>query len=197
MKLLTGQEVTFRDVKTNAWYARGIASLIQGGIASGYKDAQGKYTGLFGPADPVLNGQTAKLISQLSGGNVQGVSGRPANTTSHGDWSEVYVKWAEDRQIAFFLASPDVRKPTPRGAIIEATLQALGLPFTTPTTNPFKDLPSSHPHGLAILTAHSLGVIKGDTDAQGNSRETVRPNDSLNRAELATIFMRLAERGCK
>ncbi len=197
MKLLSGQEVTFRDVPTNTWFARPVASLIQGGIASGYKDVQGNYTGLFGPADAVLNGQMAKLILQLSGADARAVVGRPANQTSLGDWSEPYVRWAEDRQISFFLSYPDVRQPTPRGAIVEALLQGLGIAINPGTTNPFSDLPPSHRYAAAILTAHAMGVIRGDTDAQGNLRGTVRPNDTLNRAELAAIFVRLAERGCQ
>ena len=197
MKLLNGMEVTFRDIPTNAWFARPVASLIQGGIASGYKDPQGNYTGLFGPADKVLNGQMAKLILQLSGADARAVLGRPVNPTSLGDWSEPYVKWAEDQQISFFQTSPDVRHPTPRGAIVESTLQALGIPLNPETTNPFSDLPQSHRYAAALLTAHSLGVIKGDSDAQGNLKGTVRPDDILNRAELAAIFARLAERGCQ
>lgn len=197
MKLLNAAEVTFRDIPTNAWFARPVASLIQGGIASGYKDTQGNYTGLFGPADPVLNGQMAKLILQLSGADAREVQGRPANQTSLGDWSEPYVKWAEDQQISFFLIHPDVRQPTPRGAIVEATLQALGIALNPGTDNPFSDLPASHRYAAALLTAHSLGVIKGDSDAKGNPRGTVRPDATLNRAELAAIFVRLAERGCQ
>lgn len=59
----------------------------------------------------------------------------------------------------------------------------------------FTDLPLNHPDAAAITLAVKLGIISGDTNAAGNSTGTVRPNDSINRAEVAKIFSKLIDLG--
>jgi len=48
------------------------------------------------------------------------------------------------------------------------------------------------PFAKAIQTATAIGIIHGDTDAQGHLTGTVRPHDSINRAEMVTILTRLS-----
>ena len=55
--------------------------------------------------------------------------------------------------------------------------------------NPFSDLPSASPFAAAIETAAKLGILSGDTDAQGKPKGSVRPNDLINRAEVVKIVV--------
>jgi len=97
---------------------------------------------------------------------------------------------AERRQLA--LASENVSRIATRGEVIEALLQAMGVPVTTSQSS-FTDLSSSNPHADAITTAARLGIVRGDTDAEGNETGTVRPDDKINRAEVAALVMRILD----
>ena len=59
----------------------------------------------------------------------------------------------------------------------------------------FRDLFPRHENYAAIRLLAALGVISGDTDRDGEPTGTVRPNASINRAEIAKIFTKLAELG--
>lgn len=159
---------------------------MERGIASGYEDAQGNSLNLFKPSNPVTYAEALKMML-LSGGK-EITQGTPANLSAKNDWSAPYVKTAEDLKLSVYTKNLPVQSPASRGALLQSWLEIMGVPMTTSSENPFSDLPTSHPHYKAILTAYQIGIISGDTDAQGNPTGTVRPDDTINRAELAKIL---------
>ena len=181
---IDGNQVVFRDVPVDSWYAAFVSELVQAGIVSGYRDAQGQPTGFFGPQNAVTYGESLKMA--LTAAQKRLSSGVPQNRSARGDWSAPYVKTAEELHLSVYLSALDVRKPAIRGAVIETLLEAFGVTIA-PATNPFTDLPSSDPHAAAIETAAALGIVAGDTNASGKPKGTVRPNAPVNRAEVAKI----------
>jgi hypothetical protein len=173
-------------VPKDAWFASDVSTLSQAGIVSGYKDAAGKPTGQFKPGNPVTEAELLKM-ALLAAGKSTG-TGTPENRSARGDWSTSYVKAAENLGLSVYIPSLDIRLSSTRGQVIQTVLEAFGVQITA-GENPFHDLPSSSPFAFAVETATKLGILSGDTDAQGNAKGTVRPNDPINRAEAAKIIV--------
>jgi hypothetical protein len=177
----------FHDVPAAAWFGKYVSFIVSRGIASGYKDAKGKLTGKYGPANNVTFGEMVKMALGAGNHDVSHVTGSPMNLSARGDWSQAYVKLAENLQFSVITRSLKVTEPASRGAVVLTLLQSLGIPVTG-GSNPFTDLSSSNTYAKALETALRLGWISGDTDASGKILHTVRPNDPINRAEVAKIF---------
>ncbi len=60
---LTDAEKIFTDVTPSTLFAGAIKTAVQGGIVSGYVDAQGKLTGQFGPSRPINRAEVSKILS--------------------------------------------------------------------------------------------------------------------------------------
>ena len=190
-----GEELILRDVPSASWFANYVSVVVQNGIASGYRDAAGNPTGLFGPANAVTYAEIAKMALETAGKDVSAVSGAPANNSAQNQWSANYIKLAEDLKLSVYTSSLDVNTPATRGAVVQTILESLGIAIDPAASNPYKDLRATQEHAAALLTATKLGIIAGDTDAAGNATGTVRPNDSINRAEIAKILVNVLNLG--
>ncbi len=190
--VINGQQIIFHDVPADTWFAPFVSDLLESGIASGYDDDQGNPLGLFGPADFVTYAQIAKMALQTAG--LVGLSDKqPVNLSARNDWSAPYIAQAEALGLSLYTPTLDVTLPSTRGAVIATLLEASGIPLIQEPVSIFDDLRPSHPHFQAIATAAALGIINGDTDAEGKFTGTVRPDDFINRAEVAKIIMRWKE----
>ena len=112
--------------------------------------------------------------------------------SARGDWSAANVKTAEALHFWVYTVTLDVRRPATRGDVIQTLLEAFAVPIASDST-PFTDLRTSIPHAAAIATGYSLGIVTGDTDAQGKMTGTVRPNAPINRAEVAKLVVSVRE----
>lgn len=191
---VNGKMVSFTDVKTNEWFASYVEAVINAGIASGYKDANGNLTGRFGPGNPVTYAEIAKMALETAGKNVDSVQGMSANESAKGQWSEKYIKLAEDLNLSVYGSGLNVNDAATRGAVIQTVLEALGIVMNKDGLD-YGDVSASHKNAAAIATATKLGIISGDTDAEGNLTGTFRPDASINRAEVSKIFSMIFELG--
>lgn len=69
-KLVESVDLTtnvFTDVDTGAWYAPYVLYAQQHSYVNGYKDADGNFTGLFGPGDFITRGEIAKVAVLMAG----------------------------------------------------------------------------------------------------------------------------------
>ena len=86
-----------------------------------------------------------------------------------------------------FAPNLDVQKPATRGAVIQTLLEVLGITIgKTPAT--YEDVPKNHPYSTAIAAATFFGLVQGDLDAEGKPLNRFRPDDPINRAEVAKII---------
>jgi hypothetical protein len=193
---LDGVKVLFRDIPVAEWFARYVATIIREGIASGYKNEQGDLTGFFGPSNRVTYAEIAKMSLLLGGADLTSVSDAPENLSARGQWSEVYIRLAEESDLSIFTPSLQVNDSATRGAVIQTMLEALDIPITEGEENPYKDVPAHHIYKDAILTATNLGIVRGDTNTKGESLHRFRPNDPVNRAEVAKILAEAGNRAC-
>lgn len=185
--LVEGQPIVFADVQASAWYAPYVALLLTEGIAEGYKDPSGKPKGEFGVSNPVTRAELLKLALQAADTTLN-AGGSPRNQSALGTWASPYVAQAEKMHLTVFPPSTDVNAQATRGEVIQTILEVLRIPTAAKTPPLFTDVPANYPYAPAITIAATYGLIEGDLDAQGHPLNTFRPNDPINRAEVAKIM---------
>jgi hypothetical protein len=192
--VVLGEEaVLYRDVDAAAWYAPYVAVLATEGIAQGYKDEAGKPTGEFGIANPVTRAEMLKMALQAAGSEVD-LSAKlaPRNRSARGTWAEAYVRVAEDENLTVFASSPDIGASATRAEVVQTVLEAMGFPIGK-TASTFADVPGDHPHSRAIALAAFNGFIEGDRGPEGELLNRFRPDDAINRAEVAKLIALVRE----
>ena len=123
---ISGKDVVFRDVPVKDWYAASVATLIQSGIASGYRDARGELTGEFGPNNPITYAELAKMAFEAARTPSIGIAS-PKNRFAHGHWSADYIAMAETKHISVFDPKLNITIPALRGAVIQTLVEVLQI----------------------------------------------------------------------
>ncbi|MDO8468781.1 MAG: S-layer homology domain-containing protein [Candidatus Peribacter sp.] len=180
--------VIFADVSLDEWYAPYVSYVIEEKIATGYADEAGKPKGEFGVDNPITYAEVLKIALQASNQvfDLRGLP-PPRNTSAKGTWASAYIAQAETMQITVFPPSLNVTKPATRGAVIQTLLEVLDITIgNTPAS--YDDVPKDHPYTNAIAAATFFGLVQGDLDAEGKPLNRFRPDDPINRAEVAKII---------
>lgn len=187
-----GTTVILWDVPLRAWYAPYVRYAATRGIVSGYRDAASKPVGAFGPGNPVLIEELAKMAVEASGLDLALCGGEPRNSTAAGRWSAPYIACAEGQGWAIYSdAVVDVLRPALRNEVIVTVLQAfqVSLKPLSGTGRIFSDVSASVQFASAIETAARAGIVSGHMNPDG-SRLTgeFKPASPVNRAEVAKIL---------
>lgn len=188
---IQGKDVIFRDVLLTAWYAPFVASLVESGIAEGYRNTEGELKGEFGVENPVTYAEVLKMAFESLDEKTKPLP-PPRNQSAISTWASAYVAAAESSQVSIIPPSLDVHTPASRAEVVQLVLDILDLPVAKQIA-PFTDVPTDHPFSNAIATAHFYNIIQGDTAEDGTSLYTFRPEDPINRAEVAKMIAILQE----
>lgn len=184
--LIEGDSVIFEDVRLNEWFAPFVYTVAKAGVLSGYKDRSGNPNGTFGPTDNVTIAQLSKIAHKFSGIDETKVRVPVINTKAKNQWFEGYFASAEqqwwevwrDRRV-------DPSRPAKRGEVIATILRALNVRTVWAEGKTFADVKPTDKYANAIETAAADGLI--DTGAN------FRPNEPINRAEMAKIISKAIE----
>ena len=189
-----GVPVILEDVPVFEWFASYVRDAAERGFVSGYKDADGRPTGFFGPADSVTVEQVAKMAVLAADIDPFACLGTLKNTSALGSWSERYVLCAESKGWAIYgEATVDVARPATRSEVVVTLLQAYGVRIAPISGTLFEDVTRSTPYGAAIETAAQLGIVSGYSDAEGVLTGLFGPDDLVNRAQAAKMFSLAAQ----
>lgn len=182
-------DVVLRDVPVKEWFAPYVRDLAELQLVSGYRDAQGLPTGLYGPADPVTLEQMAKVAVLAGGIDAGACRVPPLNLSASGAWSASYVGCAEQRGWAVYSdPSADLRLPATREQVVMTILQAFDKDMNVDAaTLTFTDVEKTGVYAPAIAKAAADGVVSGYTDANGNLTGQFGPTNNVTRAEFAKI----------
>lgn len=186
--LIGDTPVIFADVPLTEWYAPYVSYVVEEKIATGYADEAGKPTGEFGVENPITYAEVLKMAMQASDQafDLRGLP-PPRNLSAKGTWAVAYIAQAEALQLSVFSPSLDVNKPATRGAVIQTLLEVLGITIgNTPAS--YDDVPKDHHYTNAIAAATFFGLVQGDLDETGKPLNRFRPDDPINRAEVAKII---------
>ena len=179
---------TFTDVDDLAWFAPYVSSLAEWGIVSGYKDAQGKTTGAFGPGDPVTVAEVLKMAVNAARVDTTECSPPTYTAEANSHWAKDYVGCAEELRARLFAPSYGITLNRPaRRAEVLAIMHDVAGDSVPALFASFIDT-QGHRFESDIAYASQLNVVSGDTDASGAATGTFRPDDAVNRAEAAKII---------
>ena len=178
--------MVFADVPVDSWFAPFVSSVISEEIATGYEDEQGTPTGQFGAINPVTLAESLKMSLQAA--SLELTAGTPRNISAEGSWASSFVAQAESMKLDVFTPDRNVHEAATRSEVVHTILQVLGLPVAPNSSSPFTDLPAGHKYAKSISTAYLYGIMTGDTDSEGNPLGTVRPDDTINRAEVSKMI---------
>lgn len=186
---IEGQKITFTDVPTREWFAPFVSNAIKTGIMSGYKDSDGKLTGIYGPGNNVTVAELAKIAHTIANIDENLTRTRTVNLRAHGTWFEQYFASAENLEwLVFTDHRIDPSRTVTRGEVVATLLQALDVPRNWVKGNMFTDVYRHTQYGSSIETAAADGIVDGFTDAEGNPTGTFGPDKPINRAEIAKII---------
>ncbi len=184
-----GVPIVLTDVPLGQWYSPYIRDTADRKIISGYRDAKGLPTGLFGPADSVTIEQLAKMAVLAAQMDLFGCIQSIKNEAAVGTWSERYIQCAEEAGWAVFSdGSVDISRPATRAEVVVTVLQAFAQRISPRSGSVFDDVTTKTTYGAAVETAATLGIVSGYADQFGNLTGMFGPEDSVNRAETAKIF---------
>lgn len=186
--IIDGMNVTFGDVPLDAWFAPYVRAIAELRIVSGYRDADGKPLGVFGPADNVTIGQLAKIALASSSSLGDCPSTPPLNLTASGTWASSYIACAEKLQwVLYGDGSVDANRSANRAEVVMTLLEAFKVTIGEPTGTAFTDVTASTLFNPAIEQAKNDGIVSGYTDSAGVATGLFGPEDSVNRAELSKM----------
>ncbi len=179
-KTMTYTDGQFKDVKTDAWYAKEVASAYELGFMNGTS------TDVFSPDGNVTVAQGITMAVRVHA-NFNGKEA-PSNSTS-GNWYDSFVKYAVDNGI---IKADDFDSYTRNITRAEmATLFADAVPASEfKAINSVKHIPDvieSNDYASKILMLYNAGVVMG-SDAYG----TFNPDADIKRSESAAIINRVA-----
>jgi len=181
-----GKTVVFDDVKLSDWYAPFVYTVARAAIISGYKDRSGNPEGKFGPTDYVTIAQLAKVAHKFSGTDETQVRVPVINTRAKNQWFEQYFASAEQRWWEVWRdRRVDPSRPAARGEVIATILRAMNVRTLWAEGKTFSDVSPTNKYANAIETAAADGLI--------DSGGSFRPNDPINRAEMAKIIGKAIE----
>jgi hypothetical protein len=184
-----GELVVFRDVPIKAWFAPYVNTLVNAGVAQGYRHENGKPKGLFGVEQAVTYAEALKMSFEASGKDLRSLP-PPRNASARGTWAAMYVAAAESENLSIIAPTRNVHTPITRAEFVHLALDILHLPIADQAPQ-FSDVPKDHPHANALATAQFYGIMKGDTSPDGTLLGTVRPDTFINRVEVAKMIATL------
>ena len=176
------REGLFSDVSGDDWYEQYVAGVYDLGLM------KGTGYGRFSPDDPASIAETITLAARLHniyyGGDGVFEIGDP--------WYQPYVEYALDKGIIsdenMDLFSQATRREFAEILFAAFPEEAYNEICDVPD-NSIPDVKTDSPAAEAIYKLYRAGVLRGN-----NARGTYYPEDTINRAEVATIITRMADR---
>ncbi len=178
----------YEDVTDADWFSPYVVSVSDWGIVTGYKDEIGKPLGKFGPSNPVTVAELLKMAMEAAQVKEEECGlVPPIHTEVIGHWAAKYVSCGEASGIRILKAQPlNLNRIANRAEVLSVIHDAF-RDQVPPIFSNFKDT-ANHPLEADIAFAYSRGIVSGDKDGQGIELGTFRPNEPINRAEVAKII---------
>lgn len=169
--------IPFHDVDDNEWFYGFVSEAKNRGVVSG----RGDKPGYFDPAAKVSAAEILKMTLEAVGNGES--EGEPELRQAQNHWSRGYVKNAEEMGLRLIQGLNDLNRAATRAEVIQVILETMGIEPENVGNSSFSDVADNHPALGYIEKAKNLGLVSGDS-----GKNTVRPNDSINRAEAAKII---------
>lgn len=182
----------FADVHTTDWFYPYVKQMNEAGILTGYKNADGTMSGVFGSANAVNLAELAKIAHVMAHIPEPAMSLVPVNSLARNAWYSAYIASSEIRHWWLYDApSADVTRPATRGEVLVTLLQAMDIPVHWAKGGAFADVMANTPYAAAIETAAERGWVSGTPVVDG--QPIFQPLQPINRAALSKILSKMME----
>ncbi|QAT43834.1 S-layer homology domain-containing protein [Aminipila luticellarii] len=171
--------VNYSDLKSTNWAYGAVSTMSEKGIVKGYQD------GSFKPANTVTYGEFIKMA-------LIAATGEDIGNSTEGNWAKGYYDKALELK---YFGSTDIKadqldRRIPRSdmaLIISSILGDTKIGNYDELENSLKDVNAATKYDYDIIKAYAAGIITGYEDS------TFRPENTLTRAESATVIYRLID----
>lgn len=179
---------TFNDVSEEDWFSSYVSTVSGWGVVSGYRDAEGRPLGQFGPANPVTVAELLKMSFKAAQIDTTSCSlVPPTHSQALGHWAQEFVTCGEQMELRILENSTlSIDRKASRAEVIAVLNDVFGE-SVPPLYSNFRDT-QGHRLEADIAYAYTRGVVSGDKDSKGIETGLFRPNDAINRAEVAKII---------
>ncbi len=178
--------VPYKDTDDDSWFTGHVWDLTNAGVVSGGTDDM---EGYYVPGNDVTIAEILKMALETAGYDPL-VDTTPTNPHAQSHWASGYYAKAEELGLAIVSdMTKDPNTSATRGEVLDTLFDAYGVSVPAASTMQFSDVASTHTYANAVQYAYELGIVSGD-DGLG---ETFRPDDSVNRAEVAKIVDQFME----
>ncbi len=175
--------IPFKDTDDQEWYTDYVRYVKDNEIASGYKDANGNPLGEYRPGNAISYMEAMKIALEASGhGQLEG----EPSLKNYPAWGKGYVKEAEALGLnAVQDKAKSLNGSIDRAATVRLILEAFGV-SPADIADRFPDIVSSRDR-FFVQKAAELGIVSGNPDG------TFKPNNPVNRAEMAKMIQKAIE----
>lgn len=168
--------IPFMDTDDNQWYTRFVVRLHNDGVVNGKTTVDGKKEN-YAPGDNVTIAEVLKMA--FESGGLGKAAGAPGFGGNH--WASGYFKQAENLGLTIMSNLKNADRPATRAEVVRIILEVAGIQPEFAESS-FNDV-GNHPDKSYIEEAKNLGIVSGDS-----GKGTFRPNDPVNRGEVAKII---------
>ena len=168
---------TLTDVTPGSWYYNEVSEMVAAGYIDGYED------GTFGPERTVTVIEAVTMTARMTGAPVG---------EADGFWGGLQLEYAyQSGWISESDVAPNAPEtPVTRELASKIVAAALGLGYPAGTELPFSDADSvGESYKGSVLALYSAGLLNGYEDG------TLRPQDTLTRAQAASLLYRAVHMG--
>ncbi|WP_312352783.1 S-layer homology domain-containing protein [Aminipila sp.] len=169
----------YTDLKSTNWAYEAVNTMSQKAIVKGYND------GSFKPANVVTYGEFIKMA-------LVAATGEDVGNSTKGNWATNYYNKA--LELKYFgnsdIKAEQLNNQIPRSnmaLIVSSILGEKKIDNYDELEISLKDVNSTVKHDYDIIKAYASGIITGYEDS------TFRPENTLTRAESATVIYRLVD----
>ncbi len=200
---------TYADVPDDAWYASWVEQASEAGLMTGYTDAAGTSTGLFGPGDSLTRAQVATVLWRTA--DMPDAEDAPClSDVPAGKYYTRAVNWCVSQGIVTgYTSGADEGAFRPDRFVSRQELATMayryaawaGVDVSDPDPAAFTsttDWQTACSWATAALTwTAAAGVLEGVENPDGS--RSILPFDAVTRAQAAKVFVVLSQGGkpCK
>ena len=173
--------IPFKDTDDDQWYTPYVAAVKNNGIISGYKDDSGNEIGEFRPGNNITVAELLKIALEASGNGQS--ENTPSLKSAVNHWAMGYAAKAEELGLNIVQNDVSLDRPATRAEVVRTVLEVFGIKPPAITSTDFSDVNVSDENAAFIQYAKNVGIVSGDS-----GKTTFRPEDPINRAEVAKII---------
>lgn len=178
--------VSFTDTSADAWYAPYVEWAASEGLITGYKNASGNYTGLFGPQDGLTRAQLAAVLWRHAGTPSASSAGF---SDTRGHWAEKAIDWCAQQGIVTGYSGTGTFGPddgVTREQLCTMLWRNAGRPGGGISLVRWSDGSQVSSYAIqAVAWAAGKGIMAGSV---GNAKVLLLPSNGATRAEAAKML---------